>query len=137
MRFFFDNCVSPKLASAIGELSEYEVDCLRKKFPANTPDTEWIRQLAAEGGWIVISADNRIYKAPQELEAWRQAKLTGFFCAPAWSKNSLWDQAWRLVRWWPKIEAQAELAAVGSIFELPLKHTSKFRQITIRPIKRK
>jgi PIN like domain len=134
MKFFFDNCTSPRLAAAIGAISEYEVKHLRDLFSADTPDIDWLRQLAEEGDWIIISGDTRIFKTPHEREAWHSTRLTGFFWSPQWLKKKLWEQAWRLVRWWPKIEDQAKLIEAGAAFEIPLKHTSKFRQITNRNI---
>lgn len=132
MRFFFDNCISPRLAAAIGALSEYEVKHLRDKFPPNTPDIEWLRVLSEEGDWIIISGDTRIFRTSHELAAWRSAGLTGFFWSSQWFKKKIWEHAWRLVRWWPKIEEQAKLVEAGAAFELPLKYNSKFRQITGR-----
>lgn len=132
MKFFFDNCISHRLAAAIGALSKYEVKHLRDKFSTNTPDKEWIRRLAEEGDWIIISGDTRIFRNQHELAAWQSAKITGFFWAPQWLGIDLYDQAWRLVRWWPKIEEQAKLVEAGAAFELPLKHSSRFRQLTGR-----
>ncbi len=132
MKFFFDNCISHRLAAAIGALSEYEVSHLRDKFSADTPDTEWLRKLSEEGDWIIISGDTRIFKTPHELAAWQSVGLTGFFWAQQWLKINKWDHAWRLMRWWPKIEEQAKLVEAGAAFEIPLKHTSRFRPITGR-----
>lgn len=132
MKFFFDNCISYRLANAIDELSEFEVSHLRQKFSADTPDTVWLRRLSEEGDWIIISGDTRIFRTPHELAAWQSAGLTGFFWSSQWLRKTIWEHAWRLVKWWPKIEEQAKLVEAGAAFELPLKHNSKFRQITGR-----
>jgi hypothetical protein len=132
VRYFFDNCISRRLAHSIRALAEEgstNVFHLRDRFGTDVPDIEWIRTLGSEGDWTIISGDNRILKSPHERHAWREAKLTGFFWSPGWMKLKLWDQAWRLVRWWPGVEKQAALIEPGAAFEVPVKHTSKFRQL--------
>jgi hypothetical protein len=57
LRFFFDNQLSPHLATAVGALAKvdgHEVTHLREKFAPNTTDVEWINALSSEGNWIVI-----------------------------------------------------------------------------------
>ena len=81
MKFLLDNNISPFLARALHELAtqhDYCVVALRDKFPANTPDIDWIRALAKEGDWTVISADHFTKKGGLEREAIRQAGLKVF-----------------------------------------------------------
>jgi hypothetical protein len=37
------------------------------------------------------------------------------------------EQAWKLVRWWPKIFAQAERVEAGTGYLIPYAATGKFR----------
>ena len=97
MKFFFDNCISPRLARAIHELSkpEHEVLALRDRFDPGTADTVWIPTLGVEGGWTIVSGDLRIRTRPQERELLRAARLTTFFMAKGFMNLPDWEQ----VRW--------------------------------------
>jgi len=121
MKFFFDNCISPKLARAIHALVEPEHQAihLTPRFKANTPDIDWIRELAREQGWIVISGDMRIKKRPQEREVWKQSRLTTFFMADGFENQLAWEQVRWLIDKWPAIQQQAELVIAGSAFIVP------------------
>jgi hypothetical protein len=106
LKVLLDNNLSPHLARALNALLEPEGDQvvhLTDRFPANTEDRAWIGALAEEGGWVVISADLRIYRNPLEREAWRRARLIVFFLAQQWGKARNIEKAWRLLRWWPRI----------------------------------
>jgi hypothetical protein len=81
--------------------------------------------LGQEGDWIVISGDIRIWKNPHEKEAWRASGLTVFFLTSSWSKQRLWEKAWRLIRWWPRIIELATIVEAGAAYEVPLKYGAK------------
>jgi hypothetical protein len=57
LRFFLDNNLAPKLARGFHQfvLGEHEVVHLRDRFSQETPDVEWMHQLADESGWVIIS----------------------------------------------------------------------------------
>jgi type IV secretory pathway TrbF-like protein len=131
VKFFFDNSLPPRFCTVIRVLAEgddHVLTYLRERFAEDTPDTVWIPELAAERDWIVISADARITKARHEREAWQQAGLIGFFLAKGWASLNLWDQAWRLVLWWPRIVDQAGRVRAPATFLVPVKGT-KFEQL--------
>ena len=121
MRFFFDNCLSPKLARAIHALVEpdHEVVPLRDIFPPSTPDTDWIGTLASEGDWIIVTSDHRIRSRPLERQVWRTAKLTTFFMAEAFEQIPAWEQVRWMVDKWPLIVEQAERVTGGAAFRVP------------------
>ena len=75
MRFFLDNNLAPKLARGFHQfvLGEHEVVHLRDRFSQDTPDVEWMQQLADESGWIILSGDVAIGRNPHEVEAWKAA----------------------------------------------------------------
>ena len=132
MKFFLDNCLSPRLSRALANLVEvdgHEVVHLAERFARDEPDESWIPKLGAEGGWVIISGDSRIVRSPHLRAIWRASGLTAFFLARSWLGMSLLDQAWRIIRWWPVIVSQAELVSPGAGFEVPAKPTMKFRQI--------
>ena len=114
MNFFFDNCISPNIVDALGHLdSRHTLVHLRKMFSGDTPDVEWIKALAQEGDWIVISGDTRISRGRAERAAWLESKLTTFFFGDAWSGHPLMVQASELFRLWPAILEHAKNAPSG------------------------
>jgi hypothetical protein len=125
MRFFFDNCISHKLAQAINALvqPEHSATHLRNRWPvADTKpvtDVEWITTLGREGEWIVISGDLRIRTRPGEREALRSAKLTTFFMAKSYPQLPDWEQVRWLIDKWPDIVKFASDSGAGSTFEVP------------------
>ncbi|MGD9689805.1 MAG: hypothetical protein AB7K52_09150 [Phycisphaerales bacterium] len=125
MKFFFDNCVSRRLATAMNALvePEHSVVHLCDRWPRadreTIADTEWIRSLGTEAGWIVISGDIRIRSRPAERDALRAARLTTFFLADGYPKLEKWEQVRWLIDKWPEIVDLAERVAPGSTFRVP------------------
>ena len=125
MKFFFDNNLSPKIVRALKELSQgHSFSHLRDDNPVSTPDEQWFDRLAREGGWIVISRD--LFREPTAREAWKKSGLTVFLLASGWGNLGFWEQAWKLVRWWPQILAEAQRVQPGVCYEVPVK-SLKFR----------
>lgn len=125
MRFYFDRTQSPHLARAVGEilgLLGHQFDHSRNRYPGRDPgDRVWLGDLAADGGWIIITGDERIRRNPGEKEAWRQAGLTTFFLQDAWQNTPGEEQAWRMLRWLPRIIEVAGSHHEGTGISLPLK----------------
>jgi predicted nuclease of predicted toxin-antitoxin system len=72
LKALLDNNLSPRLAAALHILVEpdgHEVRHLRDRFAMNTPDIEWLAALGREGNWVIISADQRIFRNRHEREA--------------------------------------------------------------------
>ncbi|MEK7755770.1 MAG: hypothetical protein AAB385_01000, partial [Planctomycetota bacterium] len=76
----------------------------------------WIRSLASEGEWTIVSGDPKITKGRYERAAWLESGLTAFFLKSGWTNLSLWDQVWRLVKFWPDIVKHAKGARPGAGF---------------------
>jgi hypothetical protein len=133
LRFFFDNTTPPRLVAALRALEGdegYNVEHLRERFSPDTPDVDWIRSLAAEGDWIIISGDVRISQNQFERRAWLESGMTAFFLAKGWTSLKLWDQTWRFFKWWPDIIAQAARIRSGAGFIVPIK-SSKLEQLRL------
>ena len=129
MKFFFDNCVSPNLVDALRCLeSRHELTHLRERFPPDTADPKWIRELGSEGGWIIISGDPRISRGQAERAAWTESRLTAFFCGDACASKRLMVQASELLRWWDDIVERSKNAEQGSGYLLEFK-TKQPKQI--------
>ena len=111
MRFFFDNCVSVRFVQALrilAQIQEYELVHLTERFAADTPDEEWIRRLASDGDWVIISDDPRISRGQAQRKTWQESGLTAFFFADGWASKGFRKQAESLVHWWPQIVLKSE-----------------------------
>ena len=127
MKLMLDHNLSPKLARCLQALfDDHQVISLRSRFDVTTADEVWIRALDDEGSWAVLTRDLRIRTRPHERAAMDKSKIVFFFLAGAWKGFSVTEQAARLIRLFPKMAAQVELAERGR-FELPVNAGSKFR----------
>lgn len=130
MRFFLDNNLSPTYCALLRALDpDKKIHHLRERWPPSTHDDVWLPALAAEGDWVVLSGDVRISKSAKLREAWKAAapKLTTFFLAPGWTNLGFWEQAWRIVRWWPLITEQSDRMEPGAVFLVPAGGAFKFQ----------
>ena len=134
MRFFLDNCLSPRYARALRILAEvqgYDIRHLSEKFDRSSPDVVWIPALAAEKDWVIVSGDPRISRNKAERKAWRESRLTAFFFEDKWSNRGYWTQAQDVVAWWPKIVLEARKAKPGAGYLIPVK--AKEFKVIYRP----
>ena len=132
MRFFIDNCISPRYARALRELAEiqkYEIVHLSEKFErSDVKDVDWLRTLGEEGNWVIVSGDPRISKSKADRRAWHESGLTAFFFGKGWSSLSYWKQAADIVRWWPEIVLESRRTEQGTGYLIP-KKGKKFQTI--------
>jgi hypothetical protein len=132
LKLLFDNNISPKVARAIHELikdSGSSAIPLRDKFPPDITDIAWIMRLGEEGGWSIVSGDRAITRNRAERAAWLQTDLVGFFLEPALASLDPLAQSARLIMWLPVIERQIALISGPALFALPIRPTSRLRQI--------
>jgi len=61
LKFFFDNCISPKLARALSALvePEHQIIHLRERFRVDADDETWLPVIAQLGAHVVTT-DRRI-----------------------------------------------------------------------------
>lgn len=107
MKFYFDRTQSPRIARiALEVLDDAGLGCdwSRRRYPERDPgDIAWMNELADEGGWVVVTGDERITRNPAERAAWRTSGLTTFFLQPGWMSVPFHEQAWRMPRWLPRL----------------------------------
>ena len=121
MRCLFDNNMPPKLARTLNYLEGDEgifVEHLKNKFPANKSDIEWLRELAKEGDWFVITRDNQIRSRAHERRAWKESHIPIVFLQKSWIKQDLWEMAWRFIKYWPKLKENVNRNRNNESFEL-------------------
>jgi hypothetical protein len=120
VRFILEHCLSPRLAEGLAALSageDHQVFHLRHMFPQNTKDEDWLRGLTERGeqASVVITADPQIYHNPALKAAWIESGMTVFFLK-SFADFAHWEQAAKLVRWWPAIVQAASKAKPGQGF---------------------
>jgi hypothetical protein len=118
VKFFFDNNLAARIAHGLNKMvePEHSVFHLRDKFPPNTEDAKWMKSLAAEADWIIITADVRINRNPHEVRAWKEAGHTIFFLKPGWTDLTFWDQANKFTKCFPQILHETKNAEHGTAF---------------------
>jgi hypothetical protein len=135
MKVFFDNCTAPVMAHTLhGFISNdgHEAVHLRDLPLAHPNDVEWIRYLAQDGvDWIVITGDGRIRKNKPEREAFRQARLKGIVLAPAFQKTPMSRCCAVLVDRWPYLLDTMGRFNPPVLFEMGIKFSGKFTQLTM------
>ncbi len=122
MRFFLDNCLSPRYAESLDILSAnygHSVTHLGQRFGRNVTDQYWIRELRSEGDWVIVSGDSRIATSPPLKAIWLESGLTAFFLDRGWMNIRYWEQIALLVKWWPEILHTAQKFEAGSGFVIP------------------
>lgn len=120
MKFLLDNNLSPRLARALDELSDHHIVALRDRFPIDIPDETWIRNLAGEGGWHVVSLDRAVIRSRAARVELQKSGLTVFFLQAGWASLDYWTKAVKLTKAWPTIEAQARNVKTGVSYLVPV-----------------
>lgn len=116
--FFLDNDISFRIAQALGSLVHgHEVIALRDRFPTNTPDTVWIPE-AGKNGWIVISRDHNQRRRDAEHKALKANGVRVLYVRHGARQDTLFADAARLIKNWPKIEGWGLTAAPGTLARL-------------------
>ena len=131
MKFFFDNCLSPRHAEGLEAFAGkdgHHFEHLSARFERSAPDPVWIRQLGIERDWIIISGDTRILSNPPIRRVWIESELTAFFFGEPWNNDQYWKKAAVLVEWWPLIAAQARKTPRCCGFQIP-KSAHELRQV--------
>jgi hypothetical protein len=116
MKYFFDNCISPKLPAMLRALGEDAI-ALRDAFPEGIKDVPLFEKIKGKN-LVFISTDAKQLTREHEARALKQAGNTALFLGPFFEKMLLWDQAVWLVRRWPRISGFAEGVAPGTCAEI-------------------
>jgi predicted nuclease of predicted toxin-antitoxin system len=114
---FIDRCAWSRRLDAALKSAGIPHIAHREKFADNCPDEEWMNA-AGRAGWIVITRDQAIRRKPNELKAFRDAKLIMF--ALASGNASAEDTARLVVALYPKILRKALAAKAPAMFSVTL-----------------
>ena len=137
MKFFIDNNLPPNWSGCLKASSHGQfvpmknvddVEHLRKRFSASTPDVSWIQTLATEKDWAIISGDGFRKQNGVERKVLKQSGLSVFVLQRSWAHHPYWEKTAQLLRCWPRIVEQAN-SVEAAAFEVPWRTTGKFKQI--------
>ena len=133
LRFLFDRCCPVRLARVIAAFDE--VKTVRfvdddERFERTTPDVEWIRMLAADLPWAVVSMDAKVLTRPHEINALRGSGVKFVLLGKGWMRMPPHQQAWRLLKTWPNV-VEAVRNVRADLFEVSAGGSHK-----VEPIRR-
>jgi len=85
--YFFDNCISSKIARIIKDTRRSDVVHLsdefpRVQYPNGVPDPVWI-PVVGEREWVVVSGDLRILRNPAHRRTLEKANVVAYQCREA------------------------------------------------------
>ena len=114
---FIDRCAwSRKLGEALHHAGIPFI-AHHERFAPACPDEDWIK-VAGREGWIVITRDQAIRRKPNELKAFREAKIVLFALA---SGNASADDTARLVvELYPRILRKARNSTPPAMYSVTL-----------------
>ncbi len=116
--FFFDNDISFRVVHALRELVHGNtILALRDVFPVDTLDTTWSPQVGRDG-WIVISRDHNQRRREAERTALKRSGVRVLHIRHAGTQDTLFADAARLIKNWPKIERWGLAAEPGTLARL-------------------
>jgi hypothetical protein len=125
LKVLIDENLPPALARALAELfaGKHRIEHLRERYGPRVKDEDWIKDLNADGGWIVISGDRRITRSKSEQRLFRSSNLIGFFLSKGLYKAPVTKKMERLMALWDTMEKAAPLISGGAMLELPMRST--------------
>jgi PIN like domain len=134
MKFLLDHNLPPVWAPVLDLLTEkqwgpkHRIFKLSDKFAPNTPDVVWLKELARQGDWSVISKDF-FRKGRVERNVFRANDVNVFVLAKSYlGSHDYWRSTAQLILWWPKIIAQAESTRRQAV-QVPWNLSSRFTAI--------
>lgn len=116
MKYFFDNCISPRFPAMLNALG-MEAVALREIFPADLDDVALFGKLRGSG-MVFITADDRQKTRRHEARALKEAGLMALWFGRSWTRKKFWDQAVWIIRRWPMIDAFARSVVTGTCAEI-------------------
>lgn len=129
MKFVLDECVPARFAVVLRILfpsHAYTIEHLVEDLGyAATPDPTWIAELPDNEQCVIVTRDTAMHRAVLERAAWKRAGHVVIFLAGQWGPALFYEQAWRIVRWWPAIVETVFKSDRGVAYKVPWSGTPK------------
>lgn len=81
-------------------------------------DETWLALLPGKGVHVMVTRDSSVLAASVRRGVWQAWGLTLFVLDGEWGNLRLFEQARRLIWWWPLIVQQAEEGPQGGVWRL-------------------
>jgi hypothetical protein len=125
LKFFFDNCMSPRLARGLAELAFFPEDTIvhlryDERFTAASLDHDIYNTLAHDNPPPVFVTSDRAQKTRGSVErqALRDSGLTVIFFAKDYAHLDIHSQALVAIKAWPEIRRSVARCAHPTIFDV-------------------
>lgn len=116
MKYFFDNCISYKLANMLAAV-DVEASALREHFSESIKDVALFEKLTGSDT-VFVSCDLSQRTRTLEAKALKQCGVTAIYFGPFWNKFLFWQQAVWLISRWQRIDGFASGVAQGTFAEV-------------------
>lgn len=121
MTFCLDESLGVPLAGVLRQLrapGAPGIHHMRELGYSGTSDEVWLAALPKADVHAVVTKDSRILNATVRRDVWRDAGLSLFVLDGKWGNLRLFEQARRLIWWWPAIVARAEAGPRGAAWRV-------------------
>jgi len=120
LTFFADENVSHRAAKLLQAFdSSNEIRAFDDHFAKGCPDIKWMESVSH---WspkpAIIGGDGRILRNRAEATVLKACDLMFVYLAPGWVHLSWNDFAWKIVKAWPAIVRNVDLARRPTLFEV-------------------
>lgn len=117
-----DECVGRRLAAILRDLKAPgapEIHNVRDLGLTSTSDEVLVGELGNRGFLALVTRDSSMLSASVRRDVWQIAGVSVFICDGKWGNLRLFEQARRLLWWWPQIFAQAAAGPQGGAWRVP------------------
>jgi hypothetical protein len=122
MTFFFDVCLSPRIARALDELdrsNQIVHQSSDSRFSCDTPDEDIIKLIASDDPKpVLITSDHAMTRKPVERAALAGSGLTVVFLKKGWASLPFEEQAAKMVKIWWQIAKATSRCREPTAFEI-------------------
>jgi hypothetical protein len=121
MRFLVDHCISHRVCKAIAVLTasgEVKIFALKDQFPVTTSDQDFLKKLALDGDWCIISQDVGIPAHSVRLKLVSEQGSIIFLLNGKWGNKTIWEKSAHLIQWWPYMQGLAVPANKKRILDI-------------------
>jgi hypothetical protein len=116
VKYFFDNCISYRLAAMLSAL-DVDAVSLRDEFAVQIQDPDFLAQLKSKHD-VYLTYDHRQKTRQAEARAIREAGVTALWLGRFWGKKTFWQQAKWLINRWETIQAFATGCVPGTCADI-------------------
>jgi len=113
----------------------HQVRAFVDSFAPGTPDVEWIPALLTwEPKPVILCGDGRILRNTAECAALRECDTHFVFLGEGFTRASFHEQAWKILKVWPKIVDEVRRTRSATLWEFRMKAEKLERRCAISEV---